>query len=651
MNKYFRHIANLRIIITFITNIIILNITAQTVNERNKLVEKESLRASGLVNYVENIKTSNYDIIYQRLEFKLDPEVYYIEGKVSSHFKALDEMQTIVFELSSELKVENILRRNQNLKFSHRGYFLEIDLGETLEAGVIDSLTIVYSGAPSSENDAFFTHNYKSQPALFTLSEPYGARDWWPCKQSLDDKIDSIDIIITAPQQYTAVSNGIETGISIKDGYKTTTYRHRYPIAAYLVGIAVAKYEVYSHTAGKGDNSFPIINYVFPDKLKESKNQTAVTVEAMEIFSKLFGPYPFSSEKYGHAQWTLYYSGMENTTISFMGNFSEQLITHELAHQWFGNLVTCASWRDIWLNEGFATYSELLFIEHKHPYNLKVLRESQVKEITSQRGGSVYIGKNETLTDSRIFDGRLSYTKGSMVVHMLRQLIGDDLFFKTIREFLHNSKYTFGYASTNDFKLFFEASTGLDLDWFFDCWIYGEGYPRYTVTWQQLENNDLLIKLNQTTSSPTSIKFFPGQVPLRLYFKDEFSHTDIILFQTQNNQLFKVPNKKRISSIAFDPEFNIIARNNSIEVSDDSPEANAGINVYPVPASNYLKISHPKDLQISDIRIIDTSGKIFLKSSLPSDTINISSIPVGSYIIELSTESGIISKKFIKKSE
>ncbi len=651
MNKYFKHIAYLRIIITFITNIIILNITAQAVNERNKLIEKESLRASGLVNFVENIKTSNYDIVYQRLEFKLDPEVYYIEGKVSSHFKALDDMQTIVFELCSELKVENILKRDQNLKFTHRGYFLEIDLGKTLEAGEIDSLTIVYSGAPSTENSAFFTHDYKSQPALFTLSEPYGARDWWPCKQSLDDKIDSIDIIITAPQQYIAVSNGKETEISIKDGYKTTTYRHRYPIAAYLVGIAVAKYEVYSHTVGKGDYSFPIINYVFPDQLKESKNQTAVTVEAMEIFSKLFGPYPFSSEKYGHAQWTLYYSGMENTTISFMGNFSEQLITHELAHQWFGNLVTCASWRDIWLNEGFATYSELLFIEHKHPHNLKGLRESQVKEITSKRGGSVYIGKNEVLSDNRIFDGRLSYTKGSMVVHMLRQLIGDDLFFKTIREFLHNSKYTFGYATTNDLKLFFEASTGLDLDWFFDCWIYGEGYPRYTVTWQQLENNDLLIKLNQTSSSPTSINFFPGQVPLRLYFNNEFTHTDIILFQTQNDQLFKIPNKKRISSIEFDPEFNIIARNNSIEVSDDSPDANASINVYPVPANNYLKISHPKDLQISTIRIIDTSGKIFLKSSLATDTINISNIPVGNYIIELSTESGIISKKFIKNRE
>ena len=174
---------------------------------------------------------------------------------------------------------------------------------------------------------------------------------------------------------------------------------------------------------------------------------------------------------------------MEHTTISFMGNFSSSLIAHELAHQWFGNKITCGSWKDIWLNEGFATYLSGLVVENFEAENsFTSWKQSRINSITAQPSGSVYISNNDT-TVARVFSSRLSYSKGAMVLHMLRKKLGDEPFFQSLRDYLSDEDLSYSYAKTDDLKSTIEESTEEDVTEFFGDWIYGEGYPSYQISW------------------------------------------------------------------------------------------------------------------------------------------------------------------------
>src|SRR5690554_5113348 len=254
----------------------------------------------------------------------------------------------------------------------------------------------------------------------------------------------------------------------------------------------------------------------------------------MNIFADLFEPYPYAEEKYGHAQmgWG---GGMEHTTVSFMGNFGRSLIAHELGHQWFGNKVTCGSWQDVWLNEGFATYMEGLVVETiDGNANFKSWKQEQVYNITYYPGGSVHIPAQDTTSVDRIFHGRLSYDKGSMVLHMLRKKLGDTDFFQGATNYLNDPALAFGYAKTEDLIRNMEITSGKDLTEFFDDWIYGEGYPSYTIKWNQQNNEEINIKISQTQSHH-SVSFFEAPVPLRLH-GTQGETLDLVLENTVNNQ-------------------------------------------------------------------------------------------------------------------
>lgn len=332
---------------------------AQTTED---IAQMESQNA--ILNFTANPNTANYDLVYNRLELEVNPAYQYISGEVTAYYKAKETMNAIVFDLAANMNVSQVLQRGNSLAFSRNGDELLISFLTELNTTVLDSLTISYSGIPDDSDDAFVTHTHNGTPGLFTLSEPFGAKEWWPCKHDLNDKIDSIDVFIKAPSQYVAVSNGTEQSIELDGlGNKITHFRHNYPIPAYLVAIAVTNYQLMTQTAGTVPHTFPIVNYLYPESFNSASNQLAVTLPIMNLFEDKFGTYPFADEKYGHAQFG-WGGGMEHTTVSFMGSFGRSLIAHELAHQWFGNQITCGSWQDIWLNEGFATYLDGMVVEH-----------------------------------------------------------------------------------------------------------------------------------------------------------------------------------------------------------------------------------------------------------------------------------------------
>ena len=452
------------------------NLFSQDFNETLEDVRiAEAKSALSQIMHRANLNTGNYDLKYHRLELDLDPSVAFLSGDITTYFEAKDNMSDITFDLSSNMIVSQVEQRGTSLTFTQNSDDeLVVTLPVIQNIGVLDSLTISYSGNPiSSGLGSFVQQTHNGDPTIWTLSEPYGAKAWWPCKQDLIDKIDSIDVFITSPhfnptdEEYIAVSNGLEQSQIINGDDKTTHFRHRHPIPAYLIAISVTNYEVYSHQVSNNGNPFEIVNYVYPESLANAQASTPVTVDIMDLFINLFEAYPYEDEKYGHAQFG-FGGGMEHTTVSFMGGYSRNLIAHELAHQWFGNKITCGSWKDIWLNEGFATYLSGLVYENLDGNNVfTIWKQQRINSITSQTGGAVYLSDIDTTSVSRIFSSRLSYNKGSMVLHMLRKKLGDTNFFQALQDYLSTPEHAYDYAKTEDFISIVETSSGEDLTEFF----------------------------------------------------------------------------------------------------------------------------------------------------------------------------------------
>lgn len=631
-----------------------LSLFAQDFNKNFNAIQKTEAKAAlSKMLFKANINTGNYDLKYHRLELNLDPSSPFISGDVTTYFEAKENLTQVTFDLSNNMTVSKVFQRGNALSFSQNANDeLIITLPATQNTGILDSLTISYSGdAESSGLGSFEQNEHNGSPVIWTLSEPYGAKGWWPCKQDLIDKADSIDVYITSPtlnpsnEVYVAVSNGLEKSQTINGSNKTTHFKHRYPIPAYLIAIAVTNYEVYSHTVQNNNNPFDIINYVYPENISYAQSNTPVTVEIMDLYTNLFEEYPFANEKYGHAQFG-WGGGMEHTTVSFMGSFSRGLIAHELAHQWFGNKITCGSWKDIWLNEGFATYLSGLTIENLDSNSDFIAWKEQLNaNITSSTNGAVYLTDADTTSVNRVFSSRLSYDKGAMVLHMLRKKLGDANFFQGVKSYLSHPNHAYGYAKTPDFINIMESSSGENLTEFFNDWLYNEGYPSYTVQWSQTSANQIAINLSQTQSD-ASVTFFEAPVPLKLI--GTLGETlDITLNNTVNNEDFSQTVNFTVASVQFDPESDLISKNNNVTLADKNLELQSQFKIYPVPTSNQFNIVKPEHIQVSDIKIFNTLGQLIYHSNW-SQTINATTFSSGLLLVQFITNQGVINKTLLK---
>lgn len=615
-------------------------------NKTNSIAETEMKSASRLMNLQVNANTQNYDVIYHKLEFTINPAVYAITGKVTTTFKALSNMTTVTFDFNNAITVSSVKSGATNLNFTQNANEeLIITLPSTLTAGNFGTVEINYSGAPSTGEQAFTKSTHNGTPVIYTLSEPFGARDWWPCKQDLNDKVNSIDVYITAPSQYVSVANGVEVGVPVISGSnKTTHFTHSYPIPAYLIAIAVTNYQVYNQTAGVG-TTFPIVNYIYPENYASSVVDLDQTPVIMNLYETLFEPYPFRNEKYGHAQFG-WGGGMEHTTVSFMYNFDRQLIAHELGHQWFGDKVTCGSWKDIWLNEGFATYMATLVIENFDGLAAFVSeKQSMIDYITSSPNGNVYLTDVQATNVNRIFSSRLSYNKGAMVLEMLRFKLGDALFFQGVKNYLADPNLAYKYAVTTDLQTHLEAVYGQDLTEFFNDWIYNQGYPTYSITAQNWGVGQAKFVINQTQSDP-SVSYFEMPVPVRIYGALG-QQADIILNNTFNGEQIITNVPFAISSIEFDPERHLIAANSTIALENQIFDIDNAVSIYPNPSSDAIHIQMPVTSILKKVIVYNSLGQKVLENSNLDFSIN--SLSMGVHYIDIQTTDGTYHKKFIKK--
>ena len=614
------------------------------------IAETEKISAAKTMNLAVNPNTLNYDVTYHKLEFTVDPAVYFITGKVTTTYTAISNMTSLTFDLSNTLIVSSVKINNSALVFSQNTNELVITLPTTQTAGTQATVEIIYAGAPPQNGFFAFTsstHGTPPTPVMYTLSEPYGARDWWPCKQDLNDKIDAIDVYITAPSQYVSVSNGVEPEAPIVIGAnKTTHFHHGYPIPAYLIAIAVTNYSVYNQTAGTAPNTFPIINYIYPETLASVETQLAQTPLIMDLFESLFEIYPFHNEKYGHAQFG-WGGGMEHTTVSFMGNFNRGLIAHEMAHQWFGDKITCGTWKDIWLNEGFATYVAALVIENFDGASAFITEKgSMINNITSSPNGAVYLTDTQALDVNRIFSGRLTYNKGAMVLNMLRFKMGDALFFQGVKNYLADTNLAYKYAITSNLQSHLEAVYGSSLTEFFSDWIYNQGYPIYNITAQNLTGGQVKFVVNQTQSN-ASVSYFEMPVPVRV-FGAGGEEMDLVLNNTANGQIFIENVPFAITSLTFDPEKNIISKNSVVTLGGNDFEFDTSVMLYPNPVSNVVSIDFSNNEFVANATFFNSIGQK-IKETTTQKTWDVSSFESGIYFIRVATLEGTKQFKFIKK--
>lgn len=616
--------------------------------KRSSIAEAEMKSAAQTMNIEVNPNTANYDITYHKLEFTVNPNTKFISGKITTTYTALANMNTITFDFANTLTASLVKKGTTNLTFTENSNNeLIITLPSTQTAGTSATIEITYSGIPPNNGFGSFeqtTHN--GVPIIWTLSEPFGARDWWPCKQDLNDKIDSIDVYITAPSQYVSVSNGIETTAPvISGGSKTTHFHHGYPIPAYLIAIAVTNYSVYTQTGGTAPNDYPIINYIYPENLANVTPQLQETPAILELYENLFEVYPFHTEKYGHAQFG-WGGGMEHTTVSFMVNFDRQLIAHEMAHQWFGDKITCGSWKDIWLNEGFATYVATLVIENFDGIEAFVAeKQDMINNITSNPSGNLYLTDAQATSVDRIFSSRLSYDKGAMVLEMLRFKLGDAAFFQGIKNYLADANLAYKYAVTGDLKAHLETVYGGSLTEFFDDWVYNQGYPTYSITAENYGAGQARFVVNQTQSNP-SVSFFEMPVPVRV-FGAAGQQADLVLNNSVNGEEIITSVPFAITAVEFDPERHLIAGNSTITLSNQNFDLEKAIALYPNPSSDVLHIQMPSTTNLEKVLIYNNLGQKVMEDT----TVNFSvtNLKTGVHYVDIQTTEGTFHKKFIKK--
>jgi aminopeptidase N len=591
---------------------------------------------------------NDYNIHYHRMELEIDPRLDEMSGSITSYFSALkNDFVSISFDLIDSLEVDSIVQTGQHLTYSHTENVIQIDLKNTLSTNQTDSLTIFYHGDPT--NNPFNSYGREKgrplddHPLIWTLSEPYGAFAWWPCKQGLSDKIDSLDMLVTIPKGNKAAGPGtLVSEKELNDSQIVFHWKHRYPIATYLIAVAITNYDEFTDWVyfPNGD-TLPILNYIFPEYVSLGREPAKETVRIMLLFDSLFGQYPFIKEKYGHAQF-LRGGGMEHQTMSFMVDWNFTLIAHELAHQWFGNKVTCASWSDLWLNEGFATYLTLLsydfLLSHEDWIANNLHSRNRAMELTE---GSVFV--LDTLDRQRLFNSRLTYNKGAQILHMLRWLIGDDAFFEGMRNYISDKDLAYGFAASKDFQRHMEQTSGQSLQEFLNDWLYGEAYPEFTVRWH-INDNKVVIRLQQE-SFTSGIDHYVAPVEVKLK-----SRNDSIYYRLEtdaNDTTFSFDITFNPDSLVFDPNYWILAKNSVFHEEDIAGD----IRVYPNPANDFIDVYYGQRI-LTELRAYNLAGQLVYTekaiSGKNNHRFNLASFVPGLYLLEAIGEGEHAVARFIK---
>ena len=606
---------------------------------------------------------ASIDVTYYGLDLRLSVAPNNLRGAATVTLKSttanlssffLDFVSTVT--ATEGLRVDSVKAGSQKLTFQHAQNKLTVTLPQPLANGQALTLTVFYQGIPSTAQQSFVfdRHETTTDPVIWSLSEPYGAPYWFPCHDTPADKADSSSVRITAPAQFISVSNGkLVSTTTNTDGTKTYFWKNSYPIAQYLISIAVSNYAQLETPFAYGSNqTMPVTHYIYPEDLPNVKANLELTPGMLTLFTNRFGTYPFLREKYGHAQFARNNGGMEHQTITSMGisSLTPYVIAHELGHQWFGDKITCRDWQNIWLNEGFASYAEAVYAES---VGGRTGYQSYMNGFMSSgrnARGSIYV--QDISTVNSIFDSRRSYAKGATVLHMLRGIVGDSTFYKTLRTYAATPTLAYNAAVTEDFQTVAQQVSGKELGYFFKQWIYGEGYPTYKAT-ITVGGNSATVRLVQSNTTATNPASFT--MPIQMRVLSAAGDTTITVLNNQADQTFTVSARGTISNVLIDPDnwilknLEVASTNIVTALTEPSPLA---LRVYPNPTTETLTVdfAQPQSGAIF-ISLTNQTGQVvkqLTESALPpgSHTRNLSlrGLSAGQYILRVQTGTGLESR-------
>ncbi len=511
-------------------------------HREDEAATKERLAKAQLVATPATFNQTQYDVTHYDLDLTLTPAASTLAGTVAATVTVTGAgIATVELDLRSNLVVTAAKVNGAPTTFTRSGQLVIVNLDRTYTTGESVTAALTYSGNPAGEY--FGWSSYNGLPMIWSLSEPFGARYWWPCKDVNDDKADALDIRVTVPDNLVVASQGLLVS-EVDNGSTRTFHWHTdYPTATYLVSIACYPYRRFSHwyTPLDGGDPMEVQYFVYPDHFDAVQSTYALTVSMITAFAAGFGEYPFVNEKYGHAEF-VWGGGMEHQTCTSLGGWSEDLISHELAHSWWGDMITCTDFQHVWLNEGFATWSEAYWKEQSEGFAVY----QQYMDLAAYYGPGTIIVE-DPLNDN-IFSSALSYNKGSWVVHMLRGVLGDDDFFAGLAAY--RAQYAYGSATTEQLRDVLETVSGRDLDAFFQQWIYGEYFPVYEYQWNAGPGaNQVTLEIDQVQADAG---VFTMPITVRVVTDQETVDLRVENSQASQSYVLTVPGE--VTEVLLDPE-------------------------------------------------------------------------------------------------
>jgi len=617
---------------------------------------KHQQRTSALLPQISH--ELKYDVKFVHLMLNVERSTKYISGGVKTVATVTaSAMDTFACLLHQNHAIDSIRFNGALSSFTRKDSVVKVAPATALNNGQSFTVTIYYKGTPPSGGSAigsgFSTGTSGSwgNQATWSLSESIVAYHWWPCKQILTDKIDSSWVDITTDSLNKAGSNGLLKNVVTVGNKKRFEWRSKYPIAYYLISVAVAKYKeynLYAHPLYLPGDSILIQNYVYDNAYNSTtwSNSQKITLNKMsqvlEFQSKMYGMYPFHKEKYGHCM-APFGGGMEHQTMTSLGFFDYYIDAHELGHQWWGDNVTCKSWGDIWINEGFASYTEHLTAQYLDNANFLSNLNSAHNNVMSQPGGSIYFTGADTLNANRIFDGRLTYDKGGAIIHTLRFVTNNDsLWFNTLRSF--QNTYKNSTASTIDFMNHYQAQTGINPTQFFNQWYYGQGYPTFTVKYN-FSGNTCFIQSTQSTSAAGSVSLFITPMEYKIT-RSGAPDTTVRVTHSNTTEFYSFNLLGTVTGVVCDPNNWVINKvvgptfDGTLIGINENGNVLANIQVGPNPTKNIVSISNVKVEGL--VQLFDLTGKKLLEKTLTNEmSIDLTPYNQGVYLLKIQDKNGI----------
>ena len=590
-------------------------------------------------------KMDRYDVKYYKLDLALENTSLRVAGSVWMRVRVgRQALDSLAFELyqapagapagAATLLIDSVVVDGQRaLGIRRAGPDATAGLARPAAAGALVDARIYYHGTAPSGNSAAIGNGLstRSQARMggtafpynvtWSLSEPFSAHEWFPCKQVLTDKADSSDVWVSTALPNKVGSNGVlARTVALPNNRVRYEWKSRHPIDYYLISVAVAPYTEYVNYANPvGGPRVPIVNYVYnPATLAFYQAEIDRTPGFIDNYSALCGVYPFADDKYGHSMAPLG-GGMEHQTMTTQDGFTFTLTAHELFHQWFGDNVTCASWEDIWLNEGFASYGEYLSLQaFATPADARNWLDN-AHTYAQRSAGSVYVA--DTASVSRIFDYYLSYKKGAAVIHMLRYLLHDDAkFFRALRTY--QSQFRGSTARTADLQRVFEGEAGRPLGYFFQQWFRGQGYPTFAGRWNQV-GSAFGLRVDETASVPAVTPFFDTDVDYRLSFADGTTQT-VRLHQGRSSETFGFAVGGQVVAVAVDPDQWVLDLPAPAPVRDNAlvlaARGGAGettpLVLFPSPCREWLQLESLPAGRAATAEVLDATGRAVMRQAV-----------------------------------